>query len=107
MCEGGETSPEPGYIKAKLTIGYGGTANTVYYGYSARLGAGSLSPALRDVCLQGSAVGIGSRDWSILTSGAFYYNGIKYTDRQSISEQSEIFSWTSMVGKTVTIWLSP
>lgn len=95
-------APEPGYVKAKLTIGHyqeGGFFDYDWYGY--RKGrAGSLTPN----SVNGKEVTYLEVAHHVLTGTPFYFNGVKY---QNNDDPEPLFSlWKPLVGQIVDIWLS-
>lgn len=107
MCSENNNPPEPGYVKAMLTIGSGFvvTVPGVYpgqywtYGYRANM-FGNLEPSYDDVytiCIQDTYGNY------VVTDVDFYYNNVKYSHQGPGDTLLE--SWKELVGETVTIWL--
>lgn len=96
LCAGGETPPEPGYVKAKLTVG-GNSDFADYKGYYAGR-YGKLVPSLGYEELQYAMF----RE-SVSCTRPFYYDGVKYEDGDYALEGPALWP----IGGVVEVWLAP
>ena len=95
-------APEPGYIKAKLTIGAWGSLFNQKRGYL-RDQHGNLEPnQIGSKSITNLYISIS--DYRITADVPFYYNNVKYADGSNPG--AALFNeWTTLKGQTVEIWL--
>lgn len=92
-------APEPGYIKAKLTIGAWGSLFSLKRGYL-RGEHGSLEP---NKIGSKSIANLYVVSRKITEDVPFYYNNVKYTDGSTTETLFD--EWSALKDQTVDIWL--
>ena len=98
LCVGGGQSPEPGYIKAKLTVGSYEFRGDKDYGYNLEYSFGALDPSegYRSLSVYYT---MDSIPGAVHASDSFYYKGVKYNNGDIV--RTFIFN----EGEDVEVWI--
>lgn len=110
---GGDSPPEPGYVKSELTIARkNGMFKLIMLGYVGDEGIypglmGALNPSNGFTQLivedfETNTTGIAT----VIATRPFYYNGVKYQSEESAHARPLFEEWLSKEGQTVEVWLS-
>lgn len=98
-------APEPGYVKAELTIGTLGVVAGSFMGY--RRGVrGALTPdVVHGKNINELNSGLTENGIMIQATVPFYYNGKKYQNGEEDANNALFNEWTYLLNQTVEVWL--